>query len=90
MGLNERVYSGTWRIPTPLRIMSPDMNKPMPNNAVASPCIKVCRVHEDVCVGCGRSLWEIANWGRFTDEEKRAAIARAADRLPTSGSSPEP
>jgi predicted Fe-S protein YdhL (DUF1289 family) len=38
----------------------------------ASPCIKVCRIlpEDGQCEGCGRTLDEIARWGRMTDNEK--------------------
>jgi hypothetical protein len=38
----------------------------------ASPCIGVCRLAEDqpVCIGCHRTLAEIAAWLRLTDTEK--------------------
>ncbi|HEV2393813.1 MAG TPA: DUF1289 domain-containing protein [Verrucomicrobiae bacterium] len=33
-----------------------------------------------VCIGCFRSLSEIANWGRLTDAEKLRVIAAARAR----------
>ena len=46
----------------------------------ASPCIDVCRIDPDtgLCAGCRRTLDEIANWGRYSDEEKKAVL-RALD-----------
>jgi uncharacterized protein len=46
----------------------------------ASPCIDVCRIDPDtgLCVGCRRTLDEIANWGRYSAEEKKAVL-RALD-----------
>lgn len=35
-----------------------------------SPCRRVCRVQAGVCVGCGRTLDQIAKWSKMTDEEK--------------------
>jgi len=29
-----------------------------------SPCTKVCTLRDEVCVGCGRTLKEIANWSK--------------------------
>ena len=51
---------------------------------VASPCIGICRLDERaLCVGCGRSLDEIAEWSRATEERRRVivAAARARQRL---------
>jgi uncharacterized protein len=49
---------------------------------VESPCIKVCVLDEvrGYCIGCGRSLGEIAAWSSATEEEKREIVARAAAR----------
>jgi predicted Fe-S protein YdhL (DUF1289 family) len=36
-----------------------------------SPCINVCNVNEDgFCVGCYRSIEEIANWAKYTDKQR--------------------
>ncbi len=51
---------------------------------VDSPCIKVCVVHptERICVGCYRSIDEIAGWGRMSVEERRAVMAELPARAP--------
>lgn len=51
---------------------------------IESPCVKVCVVHptERICVGCFRSLDEIARWGRMTVEERRAVMAELPSRAP--------
>ncbi len=53
-------------------------------SAIASPCIKVCCVEPTtgLCLGCHRTLPEIASWGRL-DEAARAAIM---SELPARGS----
>jgi predicted Fe-S protein YdhL (DUF1289 family) len=45
-----------------------------------SPCTKVCTLDEATgwCVGCGRTIGEIAEWGSATPE-RRAAIRRQLD-----------
>ncbi len=49
---------------------------------VESPCISVCVLDEQrVCIGCGRTLDEIAVWSRSSVEEQRAICAAAAERL---------
>lgn len=54
---------------------------------VESPCVKVCVVHpaERLCVGCLRSIDEIAAWGRMTPEERRAVMAELPSRAPRLG-----
>ena len=51
---------------------------------IPSPCINVCRMDaaERYCVGCRRSLEEIARWSRYTTAQKRAVIARLPARGP--------
>jgi len=37
-----------------------------------SPCIGICStLFDEVCIGCGRTAFEVANWVFFSDEEKR-------------------
>jgi len=48
---------------------------------VASPCISVCRMDEatGLCIGCQRTLEEIAAWSALDDDARRAvwvAISR--------------
>jgi uncharacterized protein len=49
---------------------------------VESPCVKVCVVHptERICVGCLRSLDEIAAWSRMSSEERRDVMAELPER----------
>jgi uncharacterized protein len=54
---------------------------PLPLPRVASPCIKVCLLDtRNICVGCGRTLREIADWSRMTDDEQSAVCEQAALR----------
>jgi predicted Fe-S protein YdhL (DUF1289 family) len=49
---------------------------------IASPCIDVCRMSEvtGYCEGCRRSIAEIAGWSGYTNEQKRAVLARLPER----------
>ena len=60
----------------------------MTDAAVKSPCTKVCVVHpaHAICIGCGRSLDEIARWIELTDAERAAVMARLPARLAAIGS----
>ena len=43
----------------------------------ASPCINVCVLDAGrSCTGCGRTIEEIAGWGRMSTAERWAVIAR--------------
>lgn len=49
----------------------------------ASPCVSVCRLDPatQICVGCGRTIAEIAAWSSLSEAERRAILARLdADR----------
>ena len=49
---------------------------------VPSPCISVCVMDgaSGVCVGCLRTLDEIAAWGALDADAKREVLAAVADR----------
>ena len=50
-----------------------------------SPCMNICVLDADrVCTGCGRTLDEIARWGRMSAGEQWAVIARL-ERLQPAG-----
>jgi uncharacterized protein len=50
---------------------------------ISSPCIKLCAVSglTSQCIGCGRTLNEIASWTRYSEEERLAIMAGLAERL---------
>lgn len=56
-----------------------DNNAP---DSVASPCINVCTIDEEsgLCLGCARSLQEVARWRRFSDDQKRAVVNQLTER----------
>lgn len=53
-----------------------------PKPSIATPCIKVCMVDGEsgLCLGCLRTLPEIARWGALSDAERAAAIAELPSR----------
>jgi len=52
-------------------------------NGASTPCIKVCVIDpvSKLCEGCGRTLAEIAQWGRLGEAERRAIMALLPERL---------
>jgi predicted Fe-S protein YdhL (DUF1289 family) len=49
--------------------------------APASPCINVCVLDASrTCIGCGRTIDEIARWGRMGAAEQRQVVARLEGR----------
>jgi predicted Fe-S protein YdhL (DUF1289 family) len=56
----------------------------------STPCIKVCVIDpvSKLCKGCGRTLAEIAQWGRLSEAERRAIMVMLPERL--AGKPPAP
>lgn len=62
-----------------------------PSKDPLSPCIGVCTLEPQtrLCIGCFRSIDEIAAWSRYSMEEKRQVLAKLEGRrarLPSSTS----
>lgn len=56
---------------------------------ISSPCQKVCAVdgRTGLCVGCGRTLNEIAAWPRLEEAQRLAIMGELAGRV--AGAKPE-
>jgi hypothetical protein len=52
-----------------------------------TPCIAVCMMdpRTDLCLGCGRTLPEIARWHRMDSAERQAVMAQLASRMDEAG-----
>jgi len=53
-----------------------------PDEPVPSPCVSVCRMDasERYCIGCLRTLDEIAAWSRLDDADRRLVWQAIAQR----------
>ena len=51
---------------------------------IESPCVKLCMIHpeERICVGCKRTIDEIAAWSRMTPEARRQVMEDLPARAP--------
>ena len=51
-----------------------------------SPCTKNCSLNNstNICKGCGRTINEIVEWTRMTDEEKQEVMSRLLKTQPIS------
>jgi len=49
---------------------------------IRTPCTKVCTIDpvSRLCVGCGRTIEEIAQWSALTDAERARIMAELAGR----------
>ena len=47
-----------------------------------TPCVKVCQMdpRRGVCLGCRRTLDEIARWGAMSDQERERVMAELPSR----------
>lgn len=50
---------------------------------VVTPCVKVCAVDgaSGLCLGCLRTLGEIAQWARLSDAERAEIMRELPDRV---------
>lgn len=60
----------------------------LPPALIPSPCVNVCQMDpgSGLCLGCRRTLQEIADWLEMTPEEKLAVLERVARRSHASSS----
>lgn len=49
---------------------------------IDSPCVKICTIHPEsrLCIGCHRTLDEIASWSRLTADQRLAIMAELPAR----------
>lgn len=49
---------------------------------IQSPCVNICVIHptERICTGCLRSIDEITQWSRMTDDQRSALMAELPNR----------
>ena len=52
-------------------------------HAMKSPCIRICEIESraGLCLGCGRTLGEIAGWAGFSDHERDAILTILPQRM---------
>lgn len=46
-----------------------------------NPCVSLCKIQDDICIGCGRSRAEMKAWKGLKNKERKAVNERAAERL---------
>jgi hypothetical protein len=53
-----------------------------PPASIKTPCIKVCGVDGEsgLCLGCHRTLHEVAAWARLSDAEREEIMAELPSR----------
>ena len=55
--------------------------------SIETPCIAVCMIDPktSLCFGCGRTLPEIARWGRMERAERLTVMALLPERMKEAG-----
>ncbi|MDP3175830.1 MAG: DUF1289 domain-containing protein [Phenylobacterium sp.] len=53
-----------------------------PPRPIATPCILVCAIDDEsgLCLGCFRTIGEIAGWGALPDSERARIMAELVSR----------
>lgn len=54
---------------------------------IQSPCINICSIdpRSRLCLGCGRTLEEVASWSTFTPAQRAAVMAELPARMADAG-----
>jgi predicted Fe-S protein YdhL (DUF1289 family) len=54
---------------------------------ISTPCIKLCAIDPKTgfCMGCGRTLDEIAHWTNLSEDRRRSIMAVLARRRGSAG-----
>ena len=60
---------------------------PATTSVIETPCVKICIIDEQdgLCVGCARTLAEIAEWGSMSGESRHAIMADLPRRQAKNG-----
>lgn len=43
---------------------------------IPNPCKSICKLKDNVCIGCYRTKEEIASWPKLTNEQRHAIVTR--------------
>ncbi len=59
------------------------MESPSNTPPMETPCVKICTLDARAgrCLGCGRTIDEIAGWSRMSDAERSRVMAELPARL---------
>ena len=63
-------------------MLDPSFIRSAPRPVIESPCTRVCTLDpvSGLCLGCGRSLAEIARWPQMSDAERKRLLAVLDER----------
>lgn len=53
---------------------------------VRSPCVSICALDDDdLCTGCQRTVQEITDWSRMSNDQRREVLVLCHERAKASG-----
>jgi uncharacterized protein len=62
-------------------VHAPLIHAPVIDTAAASPCINICQLDaQGLCVGCRRTLEEIAEWSSASEARRREILRNLVGR----------
>lgn len=72
---------------TPPAPSPPDFPPPGTPRTIASPCVGVCQIDRETrfCLGCWRTIEEIAHWSRYGDPQRLDVLERLRERQRAAG-----
>ena len=72
------------------RDLPPNPTMTNAETGIETPCTRICVVHpaQALCIGCGRSLDEIARWIEFGTAERMRIMAQLPARLAAMAAAP--
>jgi len=49
---------------------------------ISSPCTKICTIdpRSELCIGCGRTMFEIGRWAGFSEADRLRIMAELPNR----------
>ena len=48
---------------------------------IKSPCVHVCKLKNDVCIGCGRTSYQISNWSKFRSKKRDQIMLQLKEKV---------
>lgn len=48
---------------------------------IPNPCKSICKLKDDVCIGCHRTKEEVDSWPKLTNEQRYAIVTRIKENI---------